>query len=202
MCGRFYLDVSFEELLTRYDLRRLEMDYEPRREIYPSDRVQVITQSSPNAITELTWGISLPHFKSPIINGRSEELFDKPLFKNLVLVQRCLIPATGYFEWQGNGRLKVKHQISSEEGGVFSMAGLYGSFNQGGETKQMAVVLTQNAGDYLSWLHSRMPVILNREEEKKYLGQMEKEEVLTFFKAVKGVSLMVKNLSHQLTFQL
>lgn len=192
MCSRFYLDVTFEELLTRYDIRRLEADYAPRTEIFPTDPILAITQKTQDTFSTIQWGIQQPYLKQVLINARTESLFEKAMFKDLVLFNKCIIPASGYFEWQTQGKSKVKHRIYHGEDKLLSLAGLYGIYTFQGVQKAMAVILTREASDELQIIHSRMPLVLTKEEEVRYLKAEDPKSVMTLLTDYKAPALIAE----------
>jgi putative SOS response-associated peptidase YedK len=192
MCGRFYLDVTFEELLTRYDLRRLEADYAPRSEIFPTDPILAITQKAQDRFTAIQWGIQQPYLKQVLINARVESLFEKAMFKNLVLLNKCIIPASGYYEWQTLGKTKVKHRIHLGEDKLLSLAGLYGIYSFQGVQKVMSVILTREASEALQPIHTRMPLVLTKEEEKQYLLVEDSKSIIALLSEYKAPALIAE----------
>lgn len=189
MCGRFYLDVDFDDLLTRYDLRQLEMDYNRRHEIFPTESILALPQQQPDALIELQWGIQQPYLKQTLINARSESILEKPLFQKLALINKCLIPASGYYEWKTEGKQKTKHRLWPKSGEIISFAGLYGHFRIEGKLLAMAVILTEDADGDLAGIHPRKPVILSSDEEKSYLSIDHSDALLAFLAQRKKVAL-------------
>lgn len=114
----------------------------------------------------------MPSFaKRPLINARGETVDIKPTFQYSFYNQRCLIPATGFFEWEKAESKKIKRKISLNNERIFSMAGLYNVFKDNNGIEYYAfTIITTEANQEMKTIHDRMPVILNREKEKLWLN--------------------------------
>ena len=185
MCGRFFLDVDFDEVLKHYfgiigDYP--VMDYEPR-EIFPSNDIPVIHRGKEvdRTIHLMKWGFAPSFMNKILINARSETIAEKMLFKEAFYRRRCLIPASGYFEWEkvlgDNDKItKVKRSISVPEKKIISMAGIYDRFkDKEGKNFWAVSILTKASNDQVKSVHDRMPVILDKEMEKAWIAQYEED---------------------------
>ena len=108
MCSRYELDGTFEEIELRFCILttpQIIKTFNGLAEIRPTDQIPIITNK--NKIAYMRWGLSVNWNKSPIINARSETIDQKPIFK-AILQNRCIVPATAYFEWRKDGQLKIK----------------------------------------------------------------------------------------------
>ena len=107
MCGRFTLTSDMETLSYRFaDIAHMQLDYTPRYNIAPSQPViSIISDKNSQRMGYFNWGL-VPFWASDkkighnMINARSETLHQKPAYKRLLASKRCLIPATGFFEWK------------------------------------------------------------------------------------------------------
>lgn len=168
MCGRFLLDADVEELLDRYRRKKALYEAAASAEVFPTNKVPVITSSAD--IIAMKWGFPNPYSKSPVINARGETVHIKPMFKDALLLRRCIIPANAFFEWKKDGKNKIKYKIFLEDENIFSMAGLYGDFtNDQGERLQAFTIITTSPNSFMSQIHDRMPVILPRDREEAWL---------------------------------
>jgi len=132
-----------------------------RGEIFPTDNAPVLASSMRPAL--MSWG--LPGFtgKSVIINARAETVTEKPMFSHLIRSHRCVIPSTGFFEWDklsGTNR-KAKYLFNLPDEPLLYMAGFYDPSQKG---LPRYVILTTAANQSISDIHNRMPVILQRDE--------------------------------------
>ncbi len=180
MCGRFCIAASPGELEDRYKVS-IPPEYKPRYNLAPGQMVFTIGSSS--EMTE--WGIILPGMKR-IINARVESIQEKPLFKKLFSDHRCLIPSSGYYEWKHEGSHKIPYYFSSKTNPILSFAGVIRPSSEGNQ----AVILTREATQPYSEIHSRMPVILNSDSEEEYLsnGRIETYDALQMFEVSSWVN--------------
>lgn len=169
MCGRFYFEdlshVDWDSLLQEIS------DSYKTGEIFPTNQVAIVTALQKPKV--ITWGF--PSFRSPkgtVINARSETVQEKPLFKQVFLESRCVIPTNGFFEWDQhklNEQNKKQKYLFLEEGQTeLFMAGIYREF--AGELR--FVILTREANDSMQPYHNRMPIILQPEEINDWLTNL------------------------------
>lgn len=176
MCGRYTL-TSPEDIAARFGLGALaETRIEPRFNVAPTQAVPVIVSSEETGrtLTTMRWGFQPAWMKSdgqrpPPINARSESLLERPMFRGSVAHHRCLIPADGFYEWMvvpGEKR-KQPMYIHLKNSEMFAFAGLHvlGPKDVG----ETCVIITTAANAVISSIHERMPVILDRSVEMKWL---------------------------------
>jgi putative SOS response-associated peptidase YedK len=105
------------------------------------------------------------------INAKAETLAEKPMFSGLLKNKRCLVPASGFYEWKKDGKRKIPYYIHLKESSLFAIAGLYDvwydAFN---EVHPTYTIITTESNDLVAPLHDRMPVILKREDENRWLA--------------------------------
>lgn len=182
MCGRYYIDRSEgDEDLRRVieGLNRTENPKErPEGEIFPGDTCPVLAKSMRGIPRPfwMEWGFPLQGGRA--INARAETAAGKPLFREALTARRCLIPASGYYEWgpaETRGGRKKKVRIRFADGDTLMLlAGLYRKDADG----PRFVILTMDAlADTLA-LHPRRPVILPRSRAEEWLVSGEGGEAL------------------------
>jgi putative SOS response-associated peptidase YedK len=195
MCGRYFLDVSFDEILSQYDLNRLESAYEERYEIFPTQSVLAIVERKERLKAVcVDWGIKTPYLKRPVINARSEEVFQKKLFATAIIKRRCIIPASGYYEWQNTETAKkIKTKIWVENEALIGLAGVYNVYEINGEKKVMASILTLDAAESIKAIHNRMPLMLTKEMGLAYLRD-DKFDLNTYKKHSQSLILLSERL--------
>jgi len=184
MCARYVVLTEEENREISRILREISSKYkdqeEPVRtgEIYPSNKAPVIIEEEEEASAQaFKWGFPGFNGKGLIINARGETLAEKPTFKASFINSRCLIPASGFFEWKEEGKKKDKYLIRPKKSNFFYMAGLYKSFiDNNGKVYKAFVVITTQANNDMKKIHERMPVILN--EEGAYTFIKRKESLL------------------------
>jgi len=125
------------------------------------------------------------------LNARSETVFNLPSFRAPVLRRRCLIPGTGYFEFQHTGKNVTPHYIFLRDEAIFSFGGIVELWKNPAtnETIQSFAVLTTAANTLCAAIHNggknpyRMPVIISRENEAHWLDDSLKvDEIKAFFR--------------------
>jgi putative SOS response-associated peptidase YedK len=174
MCGRFTFQPT-EAFYRRFQISNHLDSLVPRYNIAPGQMVPVIIAQSPRRIMLMRWGL-IPHWaKDPktaykMIDARVETLTQRPAFRGLLSHNRCLVPASGFYEWQGEGRDKTPYYIYPEDQQYLAFAGLYDVWiNSQGEELSTFTIITTEANDFMARLHTRMPVIMARELEDTWL---------------------------------
>jgi putative SOS response-associated peptidase YedK len=178
MCGRFTLYQPLQALLDYFYLSVASLDYEPRFNIAPSQAVlAVVSDGEQNRLGYLKWGL-IPHWaKDPsighkLINARAETLMEKPSFRESYQKRRCLIPADGFYEWKRTAEGKVPLYIRLRQQPLFTFAGLWERWiSPSGERITTCTIITTEPNELMRDIHQRMPVILNREQERVWLDR-------------------------------
>ncbi|SCZ78428.1 SOS response-associated peptidase [Acidaminobacter hydrogenoformans] len=173
MCGRYFVDEAFEEILRRYKIHDVpDVNWSPR-EVFPTNEAPVVINAKEEYRAGLMkWGFVFPNMSRPIINARSETAGVKPAFKEALLKRRCIVPASGFFEWHGEKGARTKFRIERPEKSLVSFAGLYAPFTGTDGTRFFAyVILTRQSSPPVSEIHDREPIILKVEEEDVWLSQ-------------------------------
>jgi len=174
MCGRFSLGLVYG-FSTRFGVPD-EPDLRPRYNIAPFQQVPVIVGGEVKSIKWMRWGL-VPHwakgeeFGLKLINVRSESAMEKPMFKPLLNRQRCLVPATGFYEWQKQGTRKRPYHIRIKDQEYFAMAGIYDTWSKDGKDLVTFSILTTAANEMISPIHDRMPVILRQDREGEWVSK-------------------------------
>lgn len=176
MCGRFTLTAELIALVQHYGTATPVLEWKPRYNIAPAQPCLTIKQSKTGKIiTPMLWGL-IPHWSKDkksaysMINARAETILEKPTFKPLFKSQRCLIPADGFFEWKSSPEGKTPFRIALKSGSIFSFAGLWDQWvDPQGISMETFTILTTQANPLVHQLHERMPVILKKEDERRWL---------------------------------
>ncbi|VGO21350.1 SOS response-associated peptidase [Pontiella sulfatireligans] len=148
MCGRFTQTKSRKEAVEALGGIELPPLFHGRYNIAPTQSVAVIRQEDPSRAEECIWGFKNPRSNGVVINARSETLSERPLFKDLLFTNRCLIPADGFYEWKA----RQPYYFQTAEKRLFAFAGLW--------RDGRCVVITRAADANMQGIHDRMPVIL------------------------------------------
>ncbi len=175
MCGRYVVE-THQELSERFQLRQVPLQLPTTYNAAPSQELPVIVEDDcgERALRPMRWGL-LPRWRKPgqansvaPINARAETLLDKPMFRPLVGRKRCLVPASGFYEWQRAGGRKQPYFIHPRDGGLVGLAGLYDESPDG--VASYAIVTT-TPNELVAPLHDRMPAILRPEDEADWLSR-------------------------------
>jgi putative SOS response-associated peptidase YedK len=168
MCGRFNLIATPSELSELFSFAITEA-LPPRYNIAPTQPVVAVRHEhgAPGpALGLLLWGLIPfwardPSIGSRMINARSETAAEKPSFRAPMKYRRCLIPATGFYEWKKTPDGKQPIHITRRDGKPFALAGVWEHWqNRDGSELESCTILTTAAGSLMKPIHDRMPVIL------------------------------------------
>ncbi|MHC1708834.1 MAG: SOS response-associated peptidase [Methanomassiliicoccales archaeon] len=174
MCGRFSLGLVYG-FSTRFGVPEVP-ELKPRYNIAPFQQVPIIVNGEAKSVKMMRWGL-VPHwakgeeFGLKLINVRSESAMDKPMFKPLLNRQRCLVPATGFYEWQKQATRKRPYHIRVRDQEYFAMAGIYDTWSKDGSELVTFSILTTAANEAISPIHDRMPVILRPDRESDWVSK-------------------------------
>jgi putative SOS response-associated peptidase YedK len=180
MCGRYVLAAP-DDLSERFTAEQLSFSINPNFNAAPSHAMPVIVEVAPDRwqVQLMHWGL-LPRWKSkkplpPPINARAESVAEKSMFRNLVTQRRCLVPASGFYEWQarGEGERKQPYFIHVKDEPLIALAGLWDETRPDDapdEVQGSFTIVTTNASKEMEKFHHRMPVILERNEEDLWLA--------------------------------
>lgn len=144
MCGRYVLRATLQQLTDQYQAESRGLFVEPNYNVAPSLNMPVVVQNEGKRILDkYRWGL-IPFWADSIktgysmINARSESLSTKKSFSRPFATQRCIVPATGFYEWKKVGSSKVPHFITSKQSPLFHFAGLYEQWkDENDQTKQL-----------------------------------------------------------------
>ncbi len=183
MCGRFVINANKESMIEVFDIDHSQLPiFKPNFNIPPGTHIPFIYQTGETRqLSEAFWGL-VPSwakdksFASHTFNARAETLSQKPSFRNAYKHRRCLIPATGYYEWAKvieDGKLagKQPYWIGREDQALFAFAGLYENWTDtsSGELLESCTIITRDAYPTINHIHARMPVILPPEYYQLWL---------------------------------
>jgi putative SOS response-associated peptidase YedK len=169
MCGRYRLSRR-KHLVEEYFESGGEEDWTPRFNIAPTQAVPIIRQHPKEPVRELSlvrWGLIPSWAKDAsgaamMINARSETAAIKPAFRDALKSRRCLVPADGFYEWQGTAKTKQPFCFEVNEGSLFAFAGLWDGWKDlSGNWIKTCSILTTTPNTVTSPVHDRMPVILD-----------------------------------------
>ncbi len=173
MCARMTINTTPKEVA---DLFGLAADTAPvaRYNVAPSALIPVVrVVNGVRELAQLKWGL-VPHWStdpkpSGFVNARAETAAEKPTFRDPFRRRRCLVPASGFFEWKTVGKKKRPHFIRPAGGGLFAYAGVWDRWDGPDGVVETVAVLTVPANELVLPLHDRMPGIIPAERFADWL---------------------------------
>ena len=163
MCGRFSNSTTSDDVKATFKLSfpssggSRGQNNRPQWNIAPSMVIDtVVNIGQRRMLTAMTWGIATPQNTRPLINARSETMFEKPTFRQAARMRRCLVIASGWFEWAAP---KKPYFIRRADDTPMGMAGLY--WNDDIDGGRRCVIVTTAADRELSQIHHRAPMVLD-----------------------------------------
>lgn len=178
MCGRYTLIEGDEELEAWFDaVMEQGEEHGPNYNVAPTHNMPVVGQNKEGkrTIQKFRWGL-LPFWAKEkkvgysMINARAESVDSKKSFKRSFERYRCLIPASGFYEWKGEKGNKTPYYIHPTHEPMFAFAGLYNVWESPeGEKIPTYSIITTDANEKMKDLHDRMPVMLLKEEWDEWL---------------------------------
>jgi putative SOS response-associated peptidase YedK len=181
MCGRFTLNVTPSKLTEHFDLTG-ELIFSPSWNIAPTTSINSIVadESNNRFLKQMYWGL-IPSWAKDrtiatrLINARSETITEKPSFRAAFKRRRCLIPASGFYEWKTENGKKQPWYISFMSGDPMAFAGLWETWTpKEGEAVESCCIITTAANSFMDPIHNRMPVILNPDQWTFWLSPQER----------------------------
>lgn len=177
MCGRYTVKASKDQMEKAFQASsKLSYQSIENYNAAPSQKLPVIClENDQKIISEMEWGL-LPSwvkdksdFKRPI-NARCEGILDKNMFRKSFIQQRCLVPATGFYEWDPNTKPKQPYYFHLPHRPLFAFAGIWDFWKEkGGPTILSFAILTKEANDTVKDIHSRMPIIVAAKDYNAWL---------------------------------
>lgn len=187
MCGRFVVANVGSELV---DVLRVDVEGDdlpaPSYNVAPTDRVAIVLDSVKSEppvrrLESARWGLVPSWAKDPSIgvrafNARSEEVEDKPMFRQALIKRRAVVPTTGYYEWKTENGVKTPHFIHPADGSPLLFAGLYEWWKDPGKADDdparwllSFTIMTRDAVGPLGSIHDRMPLFIDADHADAWL---------------------------------
>lgn len=172
MCGRFTNRLTWREIIALYRLSvpaTPERNLPARYNICPTTTIDtVVEQDGKRDLVPMRWGLVPSWWKKKAketpatFNARAERVAEKPMFKTAFQQRRCLIPISGYYEWQATPTGKQPYYFSTENGSALTAAGLWDEWKdiETGERLKSCTMIITEANDFVAKIHDRMPALL------------------------------------------
>jgi putative SOS response-associated peptidase YedK len=169
MCGRFTHRYTWADIHRLYRLTSPASNVQPSYNVCPTDTVNVVTSLQDTRILQpMRWGLIPRWWSKPLkdlmrlstFNARVETVTTKPFFREAFKRTRCIIPASGYYEWQDTPDGKQPHYFTRTDGQVISFAGLWDEWKDRatGETLKSCTMIITEPNAMVAEVHDRMPV--------------------------------------------
>jgi len=186
MCGRYVVAYDPQTLVSGFSLTRVQ-PFPKRWNVAPQSAVPVIreTKEGERVAETMRWGL-LPHWArdtalaAKLNNARAEGVADKPSFRQAFRRRRCLLPASGFYEWQATPSGKQPWYISPTGEPLFAMAGLFEAWRPAGSAEDAewlltCCVITTTPNATMQPIHDRMPVMLARADWAAWLDRSQQD---------------------------
>ena len=190
MCGRFTQTFSWKTLHDLLGMPEQPVELAPRYNVAPGQKIAAVRmEEDQRRLVWLHWGLipgwaDDPAVRYRLINARSETASSKPSFRAAFRSRRCLIPASGFYEWRRTATVRQPYLISRVDGQPMALAGLWEHWTvprgknltgslaafKPGERIETCTILTTAANTLVAQVHDRMPVILPPEAFGAWLG--------------------------------
>ena len=175
MCGRFnIIDDPLTQLLIEITGQRFAI--ETRFNIAPTEQVPVLlkTEEEGWALRDMRWWLvpywaKEPTTKYSMFNAKSETLASSGAFREPFKKRRCIIPASGYYEWKKEGSIKVPYYIAPDEDPGFAFAALWDCWRRDELVIESCTIVTAAAPDSMQGIHHRIPVHLTCDQARQWV---------------------------------
>ena len=174
MCGRYTLHAHPDVVALLFGLSEVPA-YQPRFNIAPTSQVLIVRRNEDAAVAaavaaSVRWGLVPRWAKDPSIgarmnNARAETVAEKPSFRDAYRKRRCLIPASGFYEWKAEGGRKQPYYVYPAGAELFAFAGLWEQW----QDLQTCAIITTEANARMAAVHDRMPVIVSPADHSAWL---------------------------------
>lgn len=171
MCGRYgFTYGESREFLNRWDIERYEFDLRDNWNVAPTQEMPVIERHSPNSVHIRKWGYKPGWATMFLINAQAEKLATSKTWSKAFRESRCIIPANYFFEWKKLSDGKQPYLIQLKNHEMFGFAGLLLTYHDENKKEQQGfVIITTTPNKLMEDIHTRMPVILRKEDEDEWL---------------------------------
>jgi len=206
MCGRMAVTLPHDAMAQVFDSAPAnDLPEVPNYNVCPTTQVATVTSDAGTRhLRPMRWGF-VPHWYKSVndgpllINARAETIAEKPAFRTACRERRCLVPASGFYEWTRlEDGTKLPWYITRRDGAPLAFAGIWQDWERDGEALTTCAIVTTGANEAMSEIHHRIPVVLEQEDWPLWLGEAGKgaatlmqtpaEDVLAFHRVSRAVN--------------
>ncbi|MEJ6397286.1 SOS response-associated peptidase [Yoonia sp. 208BN28-4] len=179
MCGRMAMTLPHEAMVELFAATPAnDLPEVPNYNVCPTVQIPVVTaEAGLRQYRPMRWGFIPKWYKKPnggplLINARAETIAEKPAFREACRARRCLVPCTGFYEWERDSDDKpLPWFVARSDGAPLVMAGIWQDWERDGERLTTCAVVTTEANDAMARIHHRIPVILTPDQWALWLGE-------------------------------
>ena len=179
MCGRITLTHPNEALARLFGATPgNDLPEVPRFNVCPTQAIPVVTSDGgARRLRGMRWGFLPAWYKTPtdgplIINARADTIATKPAFREAVRSRRCLIPASGFYEWsEGPAGSRLPWYFARADGLPMALAGVWQHWERDGQAHDTCAIVSTEAGPAMAGLHHREPVVIEADDWPLWLGE-------------------------------
>ena len=180
MCGRYAITLPPEAMAQLFEaVPSNDLPPVPNYNVCPTNQVHVVRGDGGGGrrLVAMRWGFVPGWYKSPtdgplLINARAETVAEKPAFGRAVRERRCIVPASGFYEWQiGPDRARLPWYVFRADGAPLALAGLWQDWEHDDTRLTTCAILTTEANQAMRAVHHRMPVVLEPADTALWLGE-------------------------------
>jgi len=200
--------VKFDQELARHGYYQVSGFAHPK--------LPVLTQERPQEFELMHWGL-IPswakdeekaiEFSNMALNAKAETIFEKPMFRNIIMNRRCILPVDGFYEWREIAKMKYPYYIFPKDGTLFTFGCIYDTWTNmaTGELINSFSIVTTEANETMVMIHNskkRMPLILDDEGWRQWIDpKTTKEEIQALLKPsvneILSYYTISKDISHR-----
>lgn len=177
MCGRYALTLSVQTMAQVFQAQPAnDLPVVPDYNICPTDQVPVVLNlEGQRRLRPMRWGFVPSWYQSlsggPLLfNARAETLAEKPAFRDACRQRRCLLIASGFYEWERRAETRLPWYVFRRDGAPMALAGIW-QYWGGATPVATCAIVTTAANATLAPVHDRMPLILDPQGWPLWLGE-------------------------------
>ena len=194
MCGRMAITLPHDAMAQMFEaVPANDLPDVPNYNVCPTVQIHVVhSDEGTRRLRPMRWGFVPQWYKAPndgplLINARAETIAEKPAFRAAARERRCLIVATGFYEWTvTEEKARLPWYITRSDGTPLVFAGVWQTWERDGQALTTCAVVTTGANQFMSRIHHRMPVVLEAVDWPLWLGE-----------AGKGAAVLMKAAPEQ-----